>query len=373
METAERSLKSILQEKINNKIESRQATVEKMLSKIENEGRLMNDFIVPLGKDGKVKWDSNGRIHMRMVNDPSSGAQNPFFEMHPHALSQSCEKLGIPPAYIKGIQGSEWGRQLTAKILNEHTDNTTRQRLLVRTIEGQVRGVLSDSYRRLNTPKIFGQFIKGIAYQGAKIIDVFSDDTRAYLETINPQLIEIPTERNGIIHLAYGLRISSSDYGDGALEIRAFMMQAICLNGMVTEKVMKTIHLGSKLPDDLEVSQKTYQLDTETQGSLAYDMAKQLLSPQVIQQKIEAIQLASSKEVNIEHEITKIAKAGLISKVEGEEIKAVLMNNKPEDGVAGESSLWKLAQGVGAVARGKDERRMRELQEVAGAYIVSKN
>ena len=362
---SETELKNILQTKINRKIEERQEKVQLALSKIENDEERLTDYIVPVGKDGKVKWSSNGCIHMVMDDEQHC--------LHSHALAQAAEKLNVPAKYLKDLQSTEWGRQLTAKILNDHTDNTTRQRLLVRCIDNEVRGILSDSYRRLNTPQIFGQFIKAVASQDAKIVDVFSDDTRAYIETINPKLIEIPTEKNGIIHLAYGLRISSSDFGDGALEIRAFMMQAICLNGMVTEKMMKTIHLGARLPDDLEISKKTYQLDTETQGSLAYDMAKSLLSPQTIDAKVKAIQAASSKEVDIEKEIVKIAKAGLITKFEGDEIRKVCMDNKPEDGIAGESTLWKLSQAVGAVARSKDGRRERELQEVSGTFINNQN
>ncbi|MFZ4705560.1 MAG: hypothetical protein ACOYMF_06075 [Bacteroidales bacterium] len=44
----------------------------------------------------------------------------------------------------------------------------------------------------------------------------------------------------------------------------------------------------------------------------------------------------------------------------------IFMANKQEDGVAGESTLWKLVQGVSAEARTKDGLRERELQIVAG-------
>ena len=114
--------------------------------------------------------------------------------------------------------------------------------------------------------------------------------------------------------MAYGLRIKNSDFGDGSLEIRAFMMQAVCLNGLVTERTMREIHLGSRLPDNLEVSRKTYELDTATQASLAYDTAKSLLSPASIDAKAKEIQAASAKEIDIEKEIVQLAKKGLILK-----------------------------------------------------------
>jgi hypothetical protein len=44
------------------------------------------------------------------------------------------------------------------------------------------------------------------------------------------------------------------------------------------------------------------------------------------------------------------------------------MRNNPEDGVQGESTLWKLTQGITSYANREDvpERRRMELQEIAG-------
>ena len=360
-ETKESGLKEILQAKITHKIDERQPKVMQMLNKIESEGLLMNDFIAPLGIDGKVRFTANGCVKMKL--------DEAEYCLHPHALNQAAEKLGVPAPYLRTLQGTDWGRQLCSKILNDHTDHTKRQRLLVRSIGGEVRGILSDSYRRLNTSQIYGNFIKAIGETDSQIIDAFSDDTRSFIETLNPRLIEIPTLKNGILYVAYGLRISSSDFGNGALEIRAFMMQAVCLNGLVTERKMREIHLGGRIPDNMEISNETFQLDTKTQSSLTYDMVKQLMSPKEIDSKVLAIQAASSTVIDTEKEISAIVKKALITKAEETEIKKVLMENKPEDGVTGEGTLWKLAQGISAIARNKDGARERELHEIAGTFL----
>lgn len=44
----------------------------------------------------------------------------------------------------------------------------------------------------------------------------------------------------------------------------------------------------------------------------------------------------------------------------------VLMANKIDDGVTGESTLWKLVQGITAHSRELEPRRQRDLQEIAG-------
>lgn len=135
------------------------------------------------------------------------------------------------------------------------------------------------------------------------------------------------------------------------------------------------LNMASKLKEGYDIRLDEYfTIFTNKEARLKYYSIKNKnLNGDSSRGRTETIQIASSKEVDIEREITKIAKIGLISKVEGEEIKKVLMDNKPEDGVQGGSSLWKLAQGVGAVARGKDDRRKRELEEVAGSFIKTKS
>ena len=58
-------------------------------------------------------------------------------------------------------------------------------------------------------------------------------------------------------------------------------------------------------------------------------------------------------------------------KGECDEIGKMLMQNRPEDGLQGESTLWKLTQGITAYANNPDvsERRRMELQEIAGTMF----
>lgn len=68
--------------------------------------------------------------------------------------------------------------------------------------------------------------------------------------------------------------------------------------------------------------------------------------------------------------LTKTAK---LQKEEGHEILKIMIDNKPEDGVQGESTLWKLTQAITAFARKEDPRRQRELQQIAGDLMGKTN
>ena len=67
-------------------------------------------------------------------------------------------------------------------------------------------------------------------------------DTKVWAETILPTPLTIPTTKNGHVVIFMGARFSTSDYGDGALDMRAFLLNGVCLNGMVRESVWKQIH-----------------------------------------------------------------------------------------------------------------------------------
>lgn len=278
--------------------------------------------------------------------------------------------MGIPQRYLRGLAGGEpWAMTLAAQILNEHSGWTQRSRVLVRAVGQQVRGVLSDSYRRLNSVEILTAFVQEAAGQGAVISDAYMNDTKIWAETILPQPLVIPTAKNGNVIIFAGARFSTSDYGDGAVDMRAFLLNGACLNGMVRESVMKQVHLGSRLPDNLQLSNKTYELDTQTTVSAVRDLTKGLFSRETLERKAYEIQGASEIEVDPEKEIQKLTKNGQLLKQEGKEVEKILMKNDPEDGVEGAATLWKLTQAITAHARELTPERSRELHEISGNLL----
>ena len=355
--------KQILQDKINDKLGSAERNVKPVLDKIEYENNNSYDFMAPLGNPNVMKFNSNGSLKLETVT--SDGLQS--FNLHEHAIGQAGEKLGIPTGYIKKLsRGSQWERDLASSILNEHSAYTDRKKVLVRAVGNEVRGILSDQYRRLDTSKIYSAFFNECNKHGAAAISAHIDATRTYCETILPNVISIPTGKNGVVHMVFGLRISNSDFGDGALRLQSYSMQVVCLNGMTRDNMLRQVHLGRQLPDDLSLSENTYRLDTETQASLISDIVGNSFNPKSIAKQAKIIQLASESDVDLHNEIKKLKSTSLF-KSEIEDIERVLISNKKSDGVQGDATLWKLSQAMTAVARDSEStRRQREIEEISG-------
>lgn len=368
--TLQQGLNEVVMNKVQRMIDGKTADVHATMERLINEGKIQQDYIAPIGVNLKANDHSpvitfDGQGEQLMMNMPDGQ-----FDLHINAIGQLAERMGIPQRYLKTLaNGEAWARNLAATVLNEHSDWTQRSRVLVRTVGTQVRGVLSDSYRRLNSVEILTAFIQEAAGQGAVISDAYMNDTKVWAETILPTPITVPTAKNGDVVIFAGARFSTSDYGDGSVDMRAFLLNGACLNGMVRESVMRQVHLGSKLPDTIALSQRTYELDTQTTVSAVRDLTKGLFCKDNLMQKALEIQGASEIEVDMEKEIKKLTRDGGLLKAEGQAVEKILMKNDPDDGVQGASTLWKLTQAITAHARELTPERSRELHEISGQLM----
>lgn len=365
----QQGLNQVVMNKVQSMIDGKAMGVQATMERLVNEGKIAQDYIAPLGVNLRAKQNDpvitfNGENGL-MMNMPDGQ-----FSLHANAVGQLADRMGVPQRYLRTLAGGEeWQVLLAAQILNEHSGWTQRSRVLVRTVGKQVRGVLSDSYRRLNSVEILTAFVEEASNQGAVISDAYMNDTKVWAETILPQPIVVPTKNNGDVVIFAGARFSTSDYGDGAVDMRAFLLNGACLNGMVRESVMRQMHLGAKLPDSLALSQQTYELDTQTTVSAVRDLTRGLFLPENIKEKAYEIQGASEIEVDLEKEVKKLTSNGSLLKAEGQEVEKLLMKNDPNDGVQGGSTLWKLTQAITAHARTLTPERSRELHEISGQLM----
>jgi hypothetical protein len=365
----QQGLNEVVINKVQRMIENKAGGVQATMERLINEGKIAQDYIAPIGVELRNKdrspvitFSGNGHVLMNM--------QSGQYSLHDNAIGQLADKMGIPSRYLRQLAaGGEWQRQLASTVLNEHSSWTQRTRVLVRTVGQEVRGVLSDSYRRLNSVEILTAFIQEASQQGAVIADAYMSDTKVWAETILPTPLVIPTRSNGDVMIFAGARFSTSDYGDGAVDMRAFLLNGACLNGMVRESVMKQVHLGSRLPDNLQLSNRTYELDTRTTTSAVRDLTRGLFGKENLMQKAIEIQGASEIDVDFDQELKRLVKAGSLLKSEGESVEKILMRNDPDDGVQGGSTLWKLTQAITAHARDTEPIRSRELHEISGALL----
>jgi len=344
----------ILQAEVNRKLGENAKDIGETITKITQTGTLLDDYLPPVKAVSFIPSLDQDEDKYEILMNFEVGGQQVSKTVHPHAVGQLGSKLGIPSAYLREIwTGKGWQKNAAARLLNEYTDHASRERILVRSYDGQIRGVLSDRYRRLNTMKLFLAFLMAVKDTGSKIVRAHAGDTKNFLEVIDPEIVHFDTPKNGKSYAIFGSRIRNSDFGDGAMEVNRFMMNVVCMNGMVGQSVLNKVHLGGRIPDNLIVSERTMIKDTEATASLITDAVGQLYQPQTRLEMVEKIQDASNISVDFEQEVKKLPKLG-ISKAEIEALEKILMNNDPANGLQGEPTKWKFK---------------RELETIAGSML----
>jgi len=349
--------KEILQNKLQNYLENNKLSIQDNLVKLETDNNRLSDFIVPSKAIQLKRAEAVIPLLLAFNSDE--------FGVHKHAFNQLVVKLGLPTQFINTlITGEDWQKDLGYKILNDYIGNTERERFLIRSVGNEIRGILSDSYRRLNSMEILKAYLQACQRKGAILVNAHYDLTRIYLETIYPQIFEVTTEKNGVVYFAFGSRIKNSDFGDGALEVSTFKLVVQCLNGMVGKSMLKQVHLGKRLSDDIRLSEETYKLDTLTMASAVNDIVSSIYNRNTIEQEKIRIARASAVDVDYEDVIERLPKYGVV-RSEADAIRMILLQNNPENGLQGSATLWNFAQAMTAYARDLNNTRRQELNEIA--------
>jgi len=282
------------------------------------------------------------------------------------SLGQMAERAGVPAPYLRSIaqaheEGDDWKRELAAEVLSRHFSHDTG-RVLVRSVRGTMRAVLSDKYRRLDMRPLAEALVEEAQKASAIPCDGVATDTRVALKIIHPEIIEpIPGE-----FMVYGVEWSTSDFGNGCNSIRAFALRAVCLNGMTRENILRQIHLGGRFSDDVELSQRTYQLDTKASVSAVRDVVKGALGPAGIDNMTSKIVEAASKTYSSKQ------LAVALKNLPKTQAKSIIDAYDSDDVInlpVGENA-WRASNAISWVARHTADAEQRlDLERVAGSLV----
>lgn len=155
--------------------------------------------------------------------------------IHNHALSQMAQTAGVPGAYLAELASSThlWQRELATRTLSEFfaKGEPSRKRYLARSVGAQVRGVLSDRFRRLDSRPLLDAFAETCQEIGAVPIEGHATDLRVAVKALLPVVFEpVPGEV-----LCLGVEWGNSDFGAARHSVRAFIYRLWCANGATME------------------------------------------------------------------------------------------------------------------------------------------
>lgn len=296
--------------------------------------------------------------------------ENPI---HPHAFGQIMATSGLGMDFVNNVRKasktSQWGDELIASTTSEmfrRKDDKDRHLVRIDTDGGnRVKGFLSDRYRRLDSRPLADAFMGLCVETGLLPIEGVASDTKCRIRAVLPKVFE--PIRNEV--MIFGLEFGNSDYGDGGVVLNLWTMRMMCTNLAVTQKGIRQIHLGGRLPDDLHFSEATYKKDAEATASALADTGSQLIGPEPVHRMLAAVEKASEEEIKSADGIDKYLRG--LSKGESNTVKQLFDSpdvvNMPEG-----QTVYRLSNAVSFFAQNRsiDVDRRIQLQELAGAIIA---
>lgn len=306
------------------------------------------------------------------------------YTIHQHALGQMADVCGLTRAYQTKLKDSG---QLWKLALLEHNLQTlfrngefrdrrgNQKRFLVRVVDKQIRGFLSQNYnRKLMTAPLLRTFIEHCRSHHAGPVETSATDVRVRVKYMLPIVFE-PVDGE---YVSFGVTFSNSDFGAARLSVSSAVMRiGSGTTAVLSDKFSRT-HLGSIIQDsDLEMSEETAAKELEAVSSVIKDKIEQTLGEESIERGLKAIQVAH--ELKIPWYQVKNKLGDLLTKAEMNMMEVLLrdessaITNLPPvqktEGEAGATAWW-LSNVVSHIANTeKDPDRKADLQEAAGRLI----
>ena len=164
------------------------------------------------------------------------------------ARRQLAEKLRIPYAYFERMR-TEQPRLLDSNV-NTWLERDADRRM-VRTLDGNVRAVLSDRYRRLDNFDLAEHVLPILQkLPDARFESVELTETKMYLKVVMPR-VQYEVKKGDVVQA--GVIVTNSEVGHGTLAVQPLVYRLVCSNGLIAaDSSMRKTHLGRAVQSDAE-------------------------------------------------------------------------------------------------------------------------
>lgn len=234
-------------------------------------GRSLHELATELERQALSKKDYLAPAQKLALKDTDSGiilqGVNGGMPLKATAHQQLASYLGIPAVYYKKMQAE--APDLLCANANKWLAKFEGQRKLIRTLDGQVRAILSDSYRPLDNYDLANAVLPKLIETGAMVESGQITDDRLYIKAVTER-ISGSVAVGDVIQA--GALISNSEVGTGSLQIAYLDFRLICRNGAIRESAVRKAHLGrgARGQDAIEDAREYFRDETRALDDRAF-------------------------------------------------------------------------------------------------------
>ena len=188
--------------------------------------------------------------------DEQGGRQS--YGINELARRQLADKLKIPYAYFERMRAEQ--PALLDRNVNTWLQDGADDRRLVRTLDGSVRAVLSDRYRRLDNFDLAENVLPILQrLPESRFESVELTETRMYLKVVTPSVRDEIAPGDVV---QAGVVVTNSEVGQGTLSVQPLVYRLVCKNGLIaSDRTLRKTHVGRTL-ETAEESVLVFKDDT---------------------------------------------------------------------------------------------------------------
>lgn len=287
---------------------------------------------------------------------------NPLFR------SQLATWAKVPKKYVD-LMAAE-APALLAQNLN-HWLQAADETRLVRTLDGQARAFLSHRYRILDNVDVAGVVLPALAERGVEFVSQAITPDHLYLKAIShKKTFEV---RKGD-KVQFGIVVSNSEVGLGAVHVDPLIYTLTCLNGAtIAAAGLRKFHIGRHAAE-LEESVEVFQDDTRAADDKAFflklrDVVTAALDEAQMTEVLAAVEAGATRRLGQERKIEEVVEVTA---------KRFALNETEADGVlrrlidGGDLTQWGLSSALTLYAQADEltYERASELERAGGAVAI---
>lgn len=225
-------------------------SLQSLAAEVQRQADSKKDFLV---HTPKIKvYSHDNAIEMGFALKDESPSEDDHFTggLTKNGHEQLGAWAGIPKTYYDRMNtGAD--TKLLAHNLQYWLDKGSDRRM-IRVLDGKVRAMLSDRYRRLDNHDLLMAVLPMLLEASADIVGCEITDDKMYIKALVHSTRREVAELGDVMEA--GVIISNSEVSKGSLSIRPLLHKLSCMNGMViNELATKKYHVGKKANEFAEI------------------------------------------------------------------------------------------------------------------------
>lgn len=267
-------------------------TLQQLAAELDRQNNAKHDFIADTAHMKMITEDKISRLEV--IDRAATMNRLDSYQVNSHAMNQVGVWAGIPSGYMERLRSHPG-------LLDENVNHwlhVNHQPRMLRTMDGQARAFLSNSYKRIDNYPVMELTLKALQGKDITVQSCDVTENRMYLKVVSPKL-ETEIKKGDVVQ--FGFVLKNSEIGLGAFELQQFMYTLACLNGMIIPKDMsegiRRTHLGARQGAGI-----LYRDDTILAGNRAFvlqvrDTIEAMMSEEAVKQTVQRLQDLTTRQI----------------------------------------------------------------------------